>query len=877
MHVRLLSLLVVGWFLLSPFPAAGQNISLDVEDVPLERALSLFRAQTGADVVFAHRLVAGKRISCRYAGGQPQDALSCLLEGTGLTVERVQSDQYVLVEAESSAQPTDGSKRTAVTGVVVNAENDERLRGAHVYIPSLQRGTITNDAGYFALASLPPGEYNVEVSYLGFGVRTVELSTVDDERARISLQPTVLVGEEVVVEGTSTPTPANISAVPGLIDIPLRELSALPVFLGERDLFQSLQWMPGVRQSAEVGGALTIRGAETDQNLYLLDGVPVYHPWHTFSLFSTFQEEALKNVQLYKGAFPARYGGRLSAVLDTQMKDGRREEPSVTAAISPISLRSMAEVPLSEEASLMVAGRRSYLDLIFGRKRPLRTLDGSADTLRLGYYFYDSNAKVTWRPSSQHHFSLAMYRGRDEFDVRLPFQSLLEQRRSNLGLSLNHHWGNQFASLRYRYLQGDQWFTTATVYQSEYRAQEGAEARPTELASVESNYEVRIHDTGLKVHTDYFHSLSHQIELGGTLVYHRFNSLLDGVIALSEGAIDSLHDRSRVNALETSLYVQDTWQINDRWRLQPGLRFSSFSRGSYLHVRPRLHVRFALDPRWAVLRSSLSTQVQYMHRLRDRYSFAYDVTSSRWIPTGPTVKPATGLQISTGVESHPTSRVSVSIDGYFRHFRKILVPEDVYRSKDGLVGPGIEIGAILQQYTPGFMRAYGVDLLAQYRHQGWQASLSYGASRTWSRSRQAGAANYTPSPRDLPHVVKLAVQWTGDHWQAAGATELRSGYPITVPTARYEVSAPTDEQPTDYLYRPSVHNGRLPPYVRFDLTLGYQFQWMGLDWLAQGQVYNATARQNIVGRQYRPAEHAVTHVNRYGLPILPMINLKARW
>jgi hypothetical protein len=861
----------------SPFRVSGQSVSLAVDEMRLEEALSMFRAQTGIDVVYAQRLVRGKKSSCRYSGGRPREALSCLVEGTGLSIERVRSDQFVLVADRSSGASRVPPERATVTGVVVNGENGEALRGAHVFVPSLQRGTTTNDAGYFALASLPPGAYEVQVSYIGFDTRTVELSTAAEDRSRIDLRPTVVVGEEIVVEGSSTRSPASVSAVSGLIDVPLQELAALPVFLGERDLFQSLRWMPGVRQSAEVGGALSVRGAATDQNLYLLDGVPVYHPWHTFNLFSTFQEEALKNVQLYKGAFPARYGGRLSAVLDTQMKDGRREEPSATAAISPISLRSVAELPLTDEVSLMVAGRRSYLDLIFGRARPLRTLDGTADTLRLGYYFYDGNTKVTWQPSSHHHFSLAMYRGRDNLDVRLPFQSLLERRRSNLGLSLNHQWGNQFASLRYRYLEGDRWFTTVTVYQSDYRAREKAEARPTELSEVNSNYEVQIQDTGVKVHTDYFHSLSHQIEVGGTLVYHRFNSLLNSVIKLSEGAVDSLRDRSELNALETALYVQDTWQITDRWRLQPGLRLSSFSRGNHIHVKPRLHVRYSLDPTWAILRGSISTQVQYMHRLRDQYSFAYDVTSSRWIPTGATVDPARGIQISGGIESRPLRHLTVSLDGYFRHFRQILVPEDQYRSKDGLVGPGIEIGAILQQYTPGFMRAYGMDVLARYRYDGWRTSLSYGISRTLTRSHQTGAESYTPSPRDLPHVVKTAVQWNGTRWLAAGAAELRSGYPATVPVARYRVEAPTNEQPTDYLYRPRIYNERLPAYARVDLTVGYRFEWLNLDWLAQAQVYNVTGHRNIVGRQYRPTENSVTHVNQYGLPLLPMVNFKARW
>src|SRR5690625_3830132 len=235
------------------------------------------------------------------------------------------------------------------------------MRGAHVVLSDLRVVTLTNDAGYFAFPSLPPGEYRLRVSFIGFAaVETVAHTgpaTPDYE-----LEPQLFQSEAVLVEGDRDRVPGFLPP-PGLVSVPVRELQRLPSFPGEQDLLQVLQWFTGVQKVGEIDGGLSIRGGARDGNLYLINGTRIYHQWHAISLISTFQTEMFSDGKLYRGAFPAEHGGRISAVLDAQLKDGNRSTPRATAAVGAVSGRFIIESPLTRNSSFMISGRRSYLDM----------------------------------------------------------------------------------------------------------------------------------------------------------------------------------------------------------------------------------------------------------------------------------------------------------------------------------------------------------------------------------------------------------------------------------------------------------------------------------------------------------------------------------
>jgi hypothetical protein len=869
---RLISIIVL---CLLPASAAAQAIRIDLDDASLREALLDVRDQSGVDIVFSERLVRGRHATCTYLGSLVDEALGCVLLDTGLHALRVRRNQYVVVDSSRDAAAPAGPVRLTLAGFVLDAETNEVLPGAHVFLPDLRVGTVANGAGYFALPSLPTGEYRLHVSFLGYAPEEVRLSG-RAETHTIALSPVTLEGGSILVEG-DVGSQGEFSTMPGMLTESASRLNGLPSFPGESDLFQALQWFPGVRKTGEVNGGMIIRGAPPDQNLYLLDGAPVYHPWHAFSLISIFQTETFKHVNLFRGSFPAEFGGRISSVLDAQMKDGSQREPQALIALSPLSGRFVAEAPATQNGSFMIAGRRSYLDKLIGREHPVENAAGRRDTLRTGYYFYDASAKYTHRFGRGDRLSLSYYRGGDDLDLRLPFDLSLDfsswLRPADLFFEVAHNWQNHLLSGRYQRLFTNRAFGTLTAYTSSYKAREGALLRPTSASVMQSDYRIDMRESGIKVDVEYFRSLDHQMQLGLHAVHRRFESSLDASVRRSPGTKDDLVDFSRTSQPEVTAYVQDIWKAGDRWTVRPGLRLSVFGAGLYTDLSPGISFEYVVDPRFLRLNAGAGRHVQYLHRLRDRYAFTYDLVTSRWVPADEDVKPSTGHQVSGGFVSHLLPGVSIEGDAYWRGVRNVLLPEDEFLSKDDLVGPGIDVGELLGQYVSGETRAYGIEVAASIVRPVWSARLSYAGGRSFARSPATGEISYRSARYDVPRSLRVLVSRQIGAWGLMGAFDVRSGYPTTVPVSQYVIGDPLDEDDR-YLHRPEVNNGRLPPYLRMDLSADRAFRMLGADWTARIHLYNVSNRRNVIARQYVPSPDGLEVNNRRGLPILPLFELE---
>jgi hypothetical protein len=857
-------------------PVAAQSIDLSFSDVPLARALATFSEQTDTDVVYSGSLISGRTTSCTYRGNSSRDALLCIVAGHPLRVQEVGPTQFVLVPVPRSDTDPPRSRDVVFSGFVMDAASGESLIGAHVLLPELSVGAVTNDAGYFALPGIPAGGRRVRVSFVGF--HTVDtLLTVNRSSVRFDLVPGTRLHGDVVVEGSAS-EPSEVGVTPGLVSVPVQRLGELPASLGGRDVFEELRWMPGIHRAGEATGGLVIRGSGTDQNLYLIDGAPVYHPWHAFSLVSTFQTETFKNISLYRGAFPAEYGGRLSSVLDAELRDGGRSGSRVTGAVSPLSARFVIESPVSRKTSFMLSGRRSYVDKIIGREHAVSDDLGRRDTLRTGYFFYDWSGKITYRPSTRSSVSASYYSGRDVLDLRLPFDLSLDfsswLRPTDLFFEVDQDWGNRLFSLRHHYLLSDRLFVTSTVYDTRYSAREASFVRPTNSASVDSDYRVDLEDFGAGVELDWYASMQHHVRTGVRAVRHRFRSAIDAAVTYTPTVTEQLDENSRLRTLELATWIQDDWRPAPRWRLLPGIRMSWFGRGSYLRAAPRLNIRYALLTGRLALRASAATQVQYMQRIRDRYSFLYDLVSSRWIPTDDDTAPSRSGQLAAGIEFIPAAGIRLTADAYLRRGRNILLPEDEFRSKDGLLGPGIEISTLLGQYVAGEERSRGIELGLDVSRDAWRVVLSGAASGSQSRITTDTPDSFRPTRFDVPLAGSIVVQRTGGNWTTGLSGIWRSGYPVSVPTARYTLTDPVTGEETAYFYRPDINNGRLPPYLRMDVNIAYSFGFADADWTAGINLYNVLARRNVVDRTYDPAEPGFRPDNRRGLPFLPLFELR---
>ncbi|MEL6771784.1 MAG: TonB-dependent receptor [Bacteroidota bacterium] len=836
------------------------RIALSWSDpVPLRQALDELAEQAGIDLVYADRLVEGFVTDGGWAGDDSEVGLAALLAETGLRAERVRRGQYVLIALPPGTPEDEDPEalRGTLEGSVVDAETGETLPGAHVFLEDLGLGAITTATGDFAVPDLPTGEYRVRVSYVGYRTVALALSVFPESPALptvIRLRPQPFEATSVVVETGLEP-----EAVPGASAVRPEE-AALPSFLGEGDLFAVLSFLPGVERAAEAGGEMVVRGAESHYNRYLLDGVPLIHPWHTFGFFSAYQPEALKRVQLFKGSLPAQYGGALSSVLVAETKDGLGGRPRGVAALSPVALRAVAEVPLATNVGLTASARRSYLDLLLAPSlRPTGNValtPTNAETeaaTDFGYAFYDVHTKLSWRPSRWHRLAATVYTGGDRLNADVPLRDLIDDPGDlDTDASVGYRWGNLLLSGRYDYLYGRTFFVSTTAYHSAYRTREDAldEGDPLRAPLLDSAYRVRFAETGLRSDVDYFVSLAHQVRAGLEARYRIFDSDLREVVRRNS-LVDRTARSNRVTAVEAVAYAEDRWQVNRRWQLRPGVRLGIYGPDGDVFLSPRFYARYAWEQRGFFVQAGLSRQVQTLHRLRERYAAGYDLAANRWLPAGGRVDPATGWQLAIGAGWRPVPRLSLALDAYTRHFDDILLPLTDAPRPD-LSRRRIDAGVLVEDYVAGVQRSVGAELAVQVEQEAWDLGLSYALSRT--EERPEGGRVWRAGRYDLPHSAQVLLQRQSERWSVAVTGTARSGFPVAE--------------------RVEAGRTRLPTYLRLDLAASIRFPFAGLRWSTQAQVYNLTARRNIV--DIRPDANGVQR-SVVGLGLVPMLTLTARW
>ena len=862
--------------------AAAQTAVREIRIVPgpLERALAEIRRNGNIDLVFASRYVDGVTTSCRFSGRNVTRALECAVRGTSLEAVRVRSRQFVLrpravevvppVMAEPVKPPLPSPTAT-LGGYVLDAETGDVLPGAIVYLPEPRLGVVTNAGGYFALPGLDMGTYRVQASYVGYsGIDTVVAAGV---RVAFRLRPSRIVAPEVVVERLGGAQP---SAAAGAMDLSAAQLAAFPPPFGEQDVLRQVEWLPGVSRSGAAVGGVLVRGGEPDENLYLLDGAPVYDPFHAFSLVSAFQSETIKSVRLYRGVFPADYGGRLSSVMAFELKDGNQQRPGATVGASALAARFVVESPVNRDLSFMLAARRSYLDKLLGSVHPVEA-DSVRDTLRTGYYFDDLVGRLTYRPGRRHRLAATYYRGGDRLDVRLPLDvsfnpSELSRilRPADLFFDVDFKWGNDLGSVRYEYLFSPQFYGTATLYRSRYEAAENTQIRPTTRTLFSSDYRIGLDELGGSVGGEWFAPGGSSVRAGLQASRRSFDSFLSSHVETGTPSTPAV-ERSESLTLEGSLYAQSELRMAEGLRVQSGMRLSGFSLGRHYYLLPNLSVEYDAVPGEATVQVGVGRQVQFLHRLRDRYSLLYDLVASRWIPASDSVLPATGWMGTGGLVLTPRRGVALRFDAYLRTADNVLLPRDAYQPKDGVVGAGTGLAALLGQYAPATARAAGVEITVQTSSEDWSLYTAY--SGEISSRRPVGQADFQGARFAVPHRLEVVGRRALGRWTFTLSGEARSGLPDAVPTALYRLGDGLGNDEL-YLLRPNGYNGRLPATARLDASVEVRWTMVDASWRAVVQLYNLVNVQNVIGRTYVPTERGVEVLDTRGLRFpLPLFEL----
>ncbi len=689
-----------------------------------------------------------------------------------------------------------------LSGFIRDSLSSETLIGATISING--RSVISNQYGFYSI-TLPSGKYALIVSFAGYVPRALDI-TLDSNRQQdiLLLQKSVL--EEVVVY--SKRRDGNVrNAQMGKFDLTMSQIKSVPVIFGEVDILKTLQLLPGVRNAGEGNTGLYVRGGGPDQNLIMLDDAIVYNTGHLFGFFSIFNSDAIKNTSLIKGGMPAQYGGRLSSVLDVAMKDGNMKKFEVEGGIGAISSRLSVQGPLKKDkASFMISARRTYIDVLV---KPFIGKDNAF--YGSGYYFYDLNTKVNFRLSGKDRLYLSGYFGRDVFAFN----------NSKRSFKAKIPWGNATGTLRWNHVFSKKLFSNTSLVYNDYYFSFGGTQNDF---SISLNSGIR--DATAKTDFDYYVAPNHKLKFGGLYTYHKFTP---NVVSGNQGTTEFKPNNEGVKyAGESGIYVQHDWDVNDRWKLSSGLRFSSFtqmgpytkyvedndgnkldstlySRGqaikTYGGLEPRFTLRYAVDDATSI-KASVTRNLQYIHLVSNAGS---TLPTDLWVPSTYLVQPQKSWMYAAGLfKNFNDNMYETSVEVYYKDMRNQIEYREGYTQslkdpeKEFIFGKGWSYGA--EWYVNK----------ARGKFTGW---IGYTLSWTWRKFPALNDGEKYPAKYDRRHDLSVVAMYDlNKRWKFSAVFVYGTGNATTLPERFYIINGVLTQEYS------KVNQYRLPAYHRLDLS-----------------------------------------------------------
>lgn len=696
----------------------------------------------------------------------------------------------------------------SLSGFVKDATSEETLLLANVILAGTTKGTATNNSGYYTLTNLEPGTYTVICTYIGYQDHREEITLSPGERYRLDivLTPNDVVFDEVVVtaDREAEEELKNI----GVAQMKAQTVKELPAVF-EPDVFRSLQLLPGVKAASDYSSGLYIRGGDPGQTLVLLDRTTVYNPTHVFGFFSTFNPDAIKDVRLYKGGYPAEYGGRIGSVLDIYNKDGNRRDFTGSVSLGLLASRAFVEGPYSK-GSWMFAIRRSTLEPLL---KAFEDTEGIPD----GFYFYDINAKVNFDVSPNDRLSVSAYTGRDALDLEFLDDA-----------KLNINYGNVTFSVNWTHIFSERLFSNFTVTSSRYSS-----TPKIDIAGTPISQDSRIFDTSFKADLEFIPNERHEIDGGvwGGFFRFPFESSFDGVVTFNP----------TIETAYVSAYVQETFRPTSLWRFQGGIRATYFGEGDHVRVEPRLTAEYRPISR-VRLQASYGRYHQFQTLITNESFAGFDF----WLTAADRVNPAYGDQFIFGVKTALTDNISLDTEVYYRTMRDLFVLDPFLPDPAGL--------EYYQYFQVGTGEAYGAEVMLEKTRGRLNGFIAYTLGVTERQFPQLNVINGQPQnypPKyDRRHDLNLVLNYhLGRRWRATGVFAFATGQAYTEPTGQYKLLDTrllTGINTTDVLVTPGLNRARLPNYHRLDLGISNTGRFFKLgEYELQFQVINVYKQRNI--------------------------------
>ena len=728
-----------------------------------------------------------------------------------------------------------GAQNYRISGYVEDSESGERISGVHVYPDQQRDGVTTNQYGFYSL-NIPAFGTWISASHVSYESALIDVNLTADTVLIIRLDPRVISMDEMSVtsEGETLASRIQMSQH----TLPIQQLEEIPVLLGESDVLRTLQLLPGLQGGREGVSEIYVRGGSSDQNLILLDGQPVYNPIHVLGVFSVFNSSTLRSVELIKGGFPARYGGRLSSVVNFTMKDGNRKRFAGEGVLGILTSKLLIEGPLvRDKASFLFSGRRTFLDLF------TRWFQNNGKVY--GGYFHDVNFKANYILSSRDHVHVSGYWGQDAITYQ---QREAKNAQINFDLDQIHQWGNRLASVRWNRLIGDKVFANLIVGVTNYHVgreyERGEKLSENEYELYATRWRSSVVDLSTRLELEYATGPRHYLSGGIEYIHHRLSpgNTRTRIKSDQQPQLNTQTASGRQFSLhEFAVYLEDEFQISTRMRSSAGLRISSAQGDGRLWgaLEPRMGVNIALKKN-SSLKLSYALMKQYLH-LITQLGGGSTLSQHQWIPAMDGIPPQRSTQVAVGfAQSFPRYAMDISLEVYRKRTHGLT---EFKQHSYAHQAPALGWPALLEF---GEGASYGLEVLVQRQQQRLSGWVSYTLAKSSRKFPNLNGGKSFPDTYDRRHDISIVLNYQASPRISLGASWVYgSGYPVWAPAGRYYKRGEGGYiDISDFLDYGPVNSARAPSVHRLDVSVQFKKQraW-GKRTFILG-VYNVYNRQN---------------------------------
>ena len=707
------------------------------------------------------------------------------------------------------------SQNITLSGYVRDAKTAESLIGATIYEATQKVGTTTNEYGYYSLTVFGADTIALVISFIGYQAQAKKVFSKENLRLDIALADNTAILNEVVVNAARNNDNVERAQM-SVIDVPMRAIMTLPAIGGERDILKILQLLPGVQSGQEGTTGYFVRGGNLDQNLVQLDEATVYNPNHLFGLFSTFNVNAINHVKLIKGGFPAEFGGRLSSILDIQMKEGDKNRFHTEGGIGLLSDNLTLQGPIQKnKSSFIVSGRQTHINLFLKQFSP-----------NSAYRFYDLNAKMNYGLGQKDRVFFSFFKGNDNAGYS-----------AANSLKYSTDFGNTTGTFRWNHLYGNKVFSNTSFIYNDYHL-----ALNTEQNTYYSALFTGIKDVSAKTDFTIIPNTQHSIKAGFAYTYHTLYPAAFSANIPRRGNRLSINKDSikQLWSNEMAFYGSDEWVMSDKWSVHYGLRVPIFvvKNKTYSNIEPRLTTKLSLNATSSI-KASYTQMNQFLHLIPNSTA---GIPTDIWLPSSAKTKPQFSAQYALGYfKNFKDNSIEASVEVYYKSMKnQVLFAE----------GNQLKLKTDLDStLVYGKGESYGAEFFVKKNTGKWTGWVSYTLSWTNQTFVDLNFGKTFPFKYDRRHVLSLTSSYDlSPRWQLSAVFVYTSGAVLTLPTGRVSASNAGTIFEGNYFIFESKNNYRMNPYHRLDIAATYKKNWTlfkkkgEIEWIFS--IYNTYSRQN---------------------------------